>query len=83
MRSAQEHARCDRCGRRPGALLSFQDAAECLSVPVATLRFWSYRLRRIPITKVGHGRGVARVTHRDLETLIQSPAPARLRRIKA
>ena len=83
MRSAQEHARCDRCGRRPGALLSFQDAAACLSIPIATLRFYAYRLRLIPITKIGLRRGVARVTHRDLETLIQAPAPARLRRIKA
>ena len=76
-------ATCDRCGRRPGALLSFAQAAECLSVNVQTLRYYSYRLRLIPIVKIGHGRGVARVTHSDLETLIQRPAETRLRRIGA
>ena len=72
---------CERCGKRPGALLSFEQAAACIGVARDTLRFWAYRLRLVPITKVGPGRGVARVKHRDLETLVHEPPAARLRRV--
>lgn len=63
---------CDRCGRRPGALLTLHEAAACLGVAYNTLVNWTYNLRALPRVHVGVGarKRLVRVRHADLAVLV-------------